>query len=99
MLPRERRSLAERLPGFLTGLDSVRKQPSSIILSLSKERCGGKAGASKDEGCGLEAGVSGWMLRDPCGAPQHEGGGCVWPSMSAQSKVALYTPSGISPKA
>ena len=61
------------------GSNGATQQPSSIILSLSKERCGGKAGASKDEGCGLEAGARGGCFEGRVAPPQHEVGGCGCP--------------------
>ena len=56
---------------------SQRQHPSSIILSVSKERCGGEAAASKDEGCGLgaEYAADASRLCPSVKAPQHEGGG------------------------
>ncbi|KQO79105.1 hypothetical protein ASF29_05160 [Rhizobium sp. Leaf262] len=68
------------------------QQPSSIILSLSKERCAGAAGASKDAGCGLGARVRGWMLRGPCGAPQHEGSGCGSLNLIERAAYATHPP-------
>ena len=47
-------------------MQAATQQPSSIILSLPKERC--PAGASKDGGCGLGAGVRGRCFE---GAARH----------------------------